>query len=249
LPLIVENFKLVTPGEKIATGKEYTPGTGVFKKKIGKETFYYSSVTGLTSVRTSGRSKRTILTIIPMEGPYIPYPDDIVLGKIIHTGFTSWMVDIRASYSALLTASNAIERRYGDRDRSMNLSKYLNVGDIIVARVLNYDRNRDPVISMMGDRRFRKFNTGRLIEINPVKVPRIIGKNQSMINMLRDETKAQIEVGKNGRLLINTNSFFMEQLIVDAINKIVKESHVSGLTDRIKEMLIRRKQEIQEIGV
>ena len=41
----------------------------------------------------------------------------------------------------------------------------------------------------------------------------------------------------------------MEQLIVEAVNKIVNESHVSGLTDRIKEMLIRRKQEIQEIGV
>ncbi|MHA2297524.1 MAG: exosome complex RNA-binding protein Rrp4 [Candidatus Hodarchaeales archaeon] len=250
MTLLVDHYDFVTPGIKLAVGSNYAPGVGVYKTREEKSITYYSCLTGLLSVRSSpSRSNKLMrLSIIPMEGPYVPSIDDVVIGKVVNVGHTSWLVDIRAPYLGLLPSSSVFDRRYHDRDRSVRLDKYLDMGDYVMTKVVNVDRTRDPLLSMHGDRRFRKFNSGRLIEINPVKVPRIIGKNMSMINMIRNETKAQIEVGKNGRLIINTNSFPMEQLIIKAIEKIEVEAHVAGLTDRVKEFLVRSKQEMQDTG-
>ncbi|MFW9993809.1 MAG: exosome complex RNA-binding protein Rrp4 [Candidatus Odinarchaeota archaeon] len=250
MTLIVDHYDFVTPGDKLATGGNYTTGVGVYKVREGKETAYYSCLIGLVSVKSPpGRSSASSrLSIIPMQGPYVPTPEDVVIGKIITVGHVSWLLDIRAPYVGLLSASSVLDRRYHDRDRPLHLDRYLNIGDYVMAKIVNVDRSRDPVLSMYGDRRFRKFNSGRVIEITPVKVPRIIGKNRSMINMIIQETKAQIEIGKNGRILINTDSFPMEQLVIETIRKIERESHVSGLTDRIKEFLVRRKQEMQDNG-
>jgi exosome complex component RRP4 len=79
----------------------------------------------------------------------------------------------------------------------------------------------------------RKLDTGRIIRVNPNKVPRIIGKEGSMVSMIKAETNCRITVGQNGVIWVSGNP--KEELIaVSMIRKIERESHISGLTERIK---------------
>ena len=72
--------------------------------------------------------------------------------------------------------------------------------------------------------------------INPQKVPRIIGKEGSMVMMIKEATGCDITVGQNGWVWIEGEPE-QEVIAVDAIKKIEEQSHTSGLTDNIKDYL------------
>jgi exosome complex component RRP4 len=80
----------------------------------------------------------------------------------------------------------------------------------------------------------RPLMDGELLEISPVKVPRVIGKNNSMVTLLKEKTKSDIYVGRNGRIWMRGGDVVKAQ---KAILKIEREAHTDGLTDRINEFL------------
>ena len=82
----------------------------------------------------------------------------------------------------------------------------------------------------------RKLKGGRIVEVASNKVPRIIGKQGSMVSMIKDATGCNISVGQNGIIWID-GSPEGELLAIMAIRKIEEESHLSGLTDKIKGFL------------
>ena len=84
--------------------------------------------------------------------------------------------------------------------------------------------------------RFRKLDGGRLIEVNSTKVPRIIGKKASMISLIKEKTDTNIQVGQNGWIWLKGDPHG-ENLAVEAIKKIERESHKSGLTEEIEKFL------------
>ena len=63
-----------------------------------------------------------------------------------------------------------------------------------------------------------------------------------MISMIKQETGCHILLGQNGLVLISGKKPEDEQLAVMAIRKIEEESHTSGLTDRVTEMLKKEKE-------
>jgi len=75
-----------------------------------------------------------------------------------------------------------------------------------------------------------------LVEITPTKVPRLIGKKGSMINMIKDHTKCEVVVGQNGLVWVKGKPE-MERVVEKVIKTIEAEAHTSGLTDRVREML------------
>ena len=81
-----------------------------------------------------------------------------------------------------------------------------------------------------------KFRGGILINITPTKVPRLIGKKGSMINMIKDETRCEVIVGQNGVVWVKGEPA-MERVAEKVINMIEEQAHTSGLTDRVREML------------
>ncbi len=83
-----------------------------------------------------------------------------------------------------------------------------------------------------------KLTGGRIIRVNTHKVPRIIGKQASMVTMIKDSTKCRIIVGQNGLVWIQGTPED-EIIAVDVIKKIERESHIPGLTDKIKEYLLK----------
>jgi exosome complex component RRP4 len=88
----------------------------------------------------------------------------------------------------------------------------------------------------MQEHGLRKLTGGMVIEISPSKVPRVIGKNGSMIQMLKNMTGCRIYVGQNGRIWIDGE---LDNIVkaVQAIRMIEDEAHNLGLTERIKSFL------------
>ena len=83
----------------------------------------------------------------------------------------------------------------------------------------------------------KKLKGGRLIDVTSSKVPRIIGREGSMITMIKDSTKCRITVGQNGKVWISGNNVQDETKAVEAIMMVENESHSEGLTDKVKAFL------------
>ncbi len=232
MTILVTKNQLVIPGEILARGQGVNVAGGVYKKKTGNETEIIASMIGLVKI------KKNDIGVVPLEGCYIPLEGDIIIGIINRVGMTSWNVDIRGPYVGTLRVSSVLDRDFDSLRES--LTRVLNIGDVIQAEITYFDRTRDPVLTMQG-RGLRKITRGRLIEVDPVKIPRIIGKKGSMIQLLKNMTNAQILVGQNGRIVVSANNAATESLVIAAIQKIETEAHTSGLTDRIREYLEEKK--------
>ena len=68
-----------------------------------------------------------------------------------------------------------------------------------------------------------------------------------MISTIKQETGCQIILGVNGVILITGKTPADEELAMKAIQKIEEESHTSGLTDRITQLLKEEKPKLEEV--
>jgi exosome complex component RRP4 len=78
---------------------------------------------------------------------------------------------------------------------------------------------------------------GMVLEVSPAKIPRIIGRRGSMINMINDHLRIDTVVGQNGRIWIKTSDVQRLRLGIKAFKMIEEQAHTSNLTDRINKML------------
>jgi exosome complex component RRP4 len=78
---------------------------------------------------------------------------------------------------------------------------------------------------------------GMVLEVSPAKIPRIIGRRGSMINMINDHLRIDSVVGQNGRIWIKTSDVEKLRLAIKAFKMIEDQAHTSNLTDRINRML------------
>jgi exosome complex component RRP4 len=170
--------------------------------------------------------------------------EDIVIGTVVEVGFNGWTVDINAPYQALLRASDVLSRPF--KPQQDELSQVIDMGDLIVAKIVAYDRTHDPQLTV-GEPGLGKITRGQILKITPTKIPRVIGRKGSMISMIKQETGCQIILGLNGVILITGKNPEDEQLAMTAILRIEEESHISGLTDRITQMLKEEKEKKKEI--
>ncbi|MEM2006465.1 MAG: exosome complex RNA-binding protein Rrp4 [Sulfolobales archaeon] len=222
---------LVVPGEAFAEG-EYRVLTPSYVIKLDKK--YVATVVGLAQVNDESKE----ISIIPLEGCYIPQPEDLVVGYVADVGLTSWELDIRAPFTATLYAVDFLGRPVNPAKEDLN--RYLTTGDTILAKVEVFDRNRGPIVTTKG-KGLGKVVRGTVVEISPVKVARVIGRKGSMHQILEGETGCEVVVARNGRILINCPNKELEDILVMAIIKIDREAHIPGLTDRVREFIIREK--------
>jgi len=90
----------------------------------------------------------------------------------------------------------------------------------------------------MKENGLRKLAGGMVLEIAPSKVPRVIGRDGSMIQILKNATGCRIYVGQNGRIWIDGDLESIQRT-VEAISLIEAEAHNTGLTEKIKHLLDR----------
>ena len=231
MPVFYEKKQLVAPGDLLAEG-DYVPGDSTYKEN-GK---IYANRLGL--VNYDGRR----VHVVALKAFYVPVPGDTVIGKVVETTPGGWVIDIKAPHLARLRASDVVERSF--KPETTDLPSIFDVGDLIITKVIAYDRTRDPQLTVR-EPGLGKIMRGQLVEVTPTKIPRIIGRQGSMVGMIKKETGCQLTIGQNGLVLISGRSPEDERLAVMALRKIEKESHTSGLTDRVTEMIKQERQAIE----
>ena len=221
--LLIDEKSIVIPGEEIASGMDFLPSAGTFRE--GES--IYSKNLGLLEV------KKQVIKVIPLKGNYMPKSGDDVVGIVHDIGFSTWAIDVGCPYHINLTVSDAV-REYVDLSRD-DITKYFDIGDIVAVKVTNVTKSK--MISLtMKSYGARKLEGGRIIKISYSKVPRVIGKQGSMISMIKEYTNCKIHVGQNGYIWISGPAEG-QRLVEKAIDLIEQEAHTNGLTDRVKEML------------
>jgi len=228
LPIFFEKREIVVPGDLLAEG-DYIAGENTFKE--GNR--IYASRVGLIEYANKK------IHVVALRAFYVPRVGDTVIGKIVEVGVSGWIVDINSPYLALLRASDVLER--GFNPRKDDLTAIYDVGDMIIAKIISYDRTQNPLLTV-NERGLGKISRGQIVQITPTKIPRVIGRKGSMINVIKRETGCNIVLGQNGLILVSGRSLENERLAVMAIRKIEEEAHTSGLTDRITEMLRKEKE-------
>jgi len=232
MPTFFEKKQLVTPGELLAEG-DYVAGENTYME----ENKIYASRIGLVDC-----DNKTV-NIVALRAFYVPKVGDIVIGTVVEVGFNGWTIDIKSPYTALLRASEVLSRPF--KPQNDELSQVLNAGDLIVAKIASYDRAHDPQLTV-GEPGLGKITRGQITKVTPTKIPRVIGRKGSMISMIKQETGCQIILGLNGVILVTGKNPEDEELAITAIRKIEEESHTSGLTDRITQLLKEEKSKREE---
>ena len=220
--LLVENKQVVVPGQVLAQGMEYLPSNGTYR--LNEEIRAHQ--VGLLIIEGK------VLKTIPLVGQYSPKVGDVVIGKIIDILMSGWRIDINSPYSAILPLKDASADyiRKGE-----DLTAYFDLEEHVLLKITQVTSQNliDATVRGPG---LRKLDGGRIININPVKVPRVIGKNGSMVSLLKEHTGCDIAVGQNG-LIWMSGEPKAEVLLYKTIQMIEAQAHIPGLTERIKEFL------------
>lgn len=224
MPIFFKHRDIVTPGDLLAKGR-FRIGSNIVK--VGEDS-YYATVVGSFEVQNG------MLNVRALKGPYIPRRGDKVIGRVVDISMGSWSVDIRSPYEATLPAA-----RFSTKINPVleDIRKHLKVGDYVYAEVAEFDRFKPPVLDASSSREFGPIRQGVVVAIEPARVPRLIGRNGSMIKLLNKELDANIVVAQNGYVWIRANSSTTINNAVRIIKMIEAEAHTVGLTSRVEAML------------
>ncbi len=223
---MADKRKYVIPGDVITTGP-FRPeqnvvlvGDKIISTTIGISEIYDDSV-----------------KVLSLTAKYIPKIDDLVIGKVMSHTSLSWELDINSCYVGFLPAQDVFGRDFSAH--ADELASKLKTGDLVAARIANFDRTRDPLVTI-SDRDLGKIDSGDLVKISPSKVPRLIGKKGSMIQMIEMSTDAAVTIGQNGWVVVSCESPEGLLKAKKAIEMVNDKAHVANLTDQVKEMLDKK---------
>jgi exosome complex component RRP4 len=229
----IQDREIVIPGQLLGEGiRCETLGESCARE--GSNT--YALVKGLARVVDNNT-----VNVVPIHGAYLPKPGDMVVGVIDYDLGGIFTVDIRGAYRCILKPRSQ-NPRGGDRGRGRGgrdqrgrdeeEAETFNVGDLVSSKIATVDEVKEAQLTGTW-----KLEPGYVIHVNPKRVPRIIGKKKSMIDMIRQYTGSRITVGQNGLIWIKDGNV---PLAVEAIRKVEAEAQSTGLTDRVADFLKSR---------
>jgi len=190
--------KLVLPGDKIADGNQRIP-YAYFENGA-----MYATLIGF--IDEGGR-------YMPIEKPYKPIRDDIIVGVVTDARHAGYSVDLGHSSGGFIS--------------SRFVRTKLQLGDIIIAKIRSVSETGG--IMDLGD--VKRLPQGKIVRFPTSKIPRLIGKKSSMLELIKKYGKGDIVVGNNGYVWISDRSDIPK--IMKAMNIIDEKAHTSGLTDTI----------------
>ena len=220
----VKEQKIVVPGEIIGEGMDFIAGQNTFRR----DDKVYSKRLGLLSNRAR------VLKVVPLSGGYMPNPRDEVVGVVLEVSNSGWQIDIGCPYQAYLPISE-YSMQFIDTKQTDPVD-LLDAGDLIYCRVIKYTKTKNLLVSMKGPK-YKKLQGGLLNKITPQKIPRLIGKQGSMISLIKNETNSFMMVGPNGWVFIQNDDPSQELKVKKVLNLIENESHKMGLTEKVQNLL------------
>ena len=211
---------MVVPGETIITGDDFLPGDGT--RREGQD--IVASKYGLAD--TTDRMVR----VIPLSGVYTPRRGNVIIGQVTNITFRGWIIDFDGHFNGFLSLTEV--PRFINKGE---LRSYLDFGDVVCAKIIGADETSvDLSIKLRG---FGKLEEGQLMRINPYKVPRVIGKEGSMVNLVKNATKTSIDVGQNGVVWLKGDKIEDELKAKKIIEFICENSFISGLTEKVEKFI------------
>ena len=221
--LLTEDKKIAVPGEVLAEGDEYIASYGT--RKMDDKVL--ANRVGIVNLHDK------TIKLIHINGKYFPKVGDTIICQITEILISGWRVQTNSAYSAVLSLKEATNEFI---PKGADLKAILNTGDYIACKVVNLVGQNLVDISLKGPG-LRRLHNGRIIKVGSFKVPRIIGKGGSMIQLIKQYTNCRLIVGQNGIVWIQGEAE-NELIASQAIRKIEEESHTQGLTERIKEHFV-----------
>jgi exosome complex component RRP4 len=216
-----ENVKIertiVVPGEVISSGEDMLPGDGTLREGDDIIAGRY----GLAE--KVGR----VVKIIPLSGAYIPRRNNVILGRVSDIMHSGWLVDIDASSNGFLPLAET--PRFINKNE---MDQFLAIGDMIAAKI--WSTNGRSIDLAMKGRGLGKLEGGFAFRINPSRVPRIIGKEGSMISLIKEHTGCNITIGQNGWVWIKGAEIDKEIKARKAIEFIAEKVYINGLTEKME---------------
>ncbi len=200
--------KIVLPGDFLGDLGTRKTGKNIYVSG-GKA---YSTKVGLLE------EKPDYVSVIPLKGAYVPNTGDLVIGFVQSEVFGGYVVDINTPVMTFIPKDQV---RFDLRKGQILFAKIthvdeLNEADINLVRVLPRD--------------------GVVITVDPVKTPRLLGKNNSMLELLRKTTE-QIFIGRNGRVFLRGEDL---ETAIEVIRFISEHSHKPNLTEKVSEMIDKK---------
>lgn len=220
--LLIEEKSVAVPGEAIAKGSDMLPGFGTYRD--GDQIICCR----LGTVSTSNN----VVKVVPLSGVYDPKEGDTIIACVADVLMSGWRLDFNTPYQAVLMVRDASSRFI---EKGEDLTRILDIGDYAFMKITNVTSQKLIDVSLKGPG-LKRLDAGRVFKVNPFKVPRIIGKQGSMVQMIKKYTNCQVLVGQNGMVWVQ-GSPQEEVLAHKVIRKIEEEAHIPGLTDRIKAFL------------
>jgi exosome complex component RRP4 len=209
--------EIVVPGEVIGKADDFLPGD--FTAKSGEDII----ATRLGIADKSGK----IIKIIPISGVYVPRRGNIVIGSVLDITMRGWIVDIKAPYDAFLLLKEC--------PMFVNESEMADVyspGDLVIAKI--FKTSRGSIDLTTKGKGLGKIRDGIILEINPHKVPRVIGKEGSMIKLIKTEAGCEVTVGQNGLVWIKGEDRESEVYAKAAVEFVIENTIAEGLTDKVQ---------------
>ncbi|MBU2104440.1 MAG: RNA-binding protein [Nanoarchaeota archaeon] len=209
--------QVVIPGEVIAKGDDFLPGEWTEKTDEGIIAIKFGLAEEINK----------LVKVIPLSGVYVPRRGNVIIGQVEIITPNGWVIKVSPADNGFLPLSEV--QGYIHKD---DLEDVMNIGNMVVAKIFSIGRRG--IDLSIKSRGLGKINEGIITEINSNKVPRVIGKEGSMINLIKDKTGCNITVGQNGIIWIRGEKIEDELLAKKAIEFVSDKSFLSGLTEEVE---------------
>lgn len=209
--------KIVVPGEVIVEGEDFLPGEGT--RREGSN--IVASKFGLAE--EAGR----VVRLISIFGAFVPRRSNVIIGRVTDITHAGWLIDIDSAQSGFLPIEES--PRFINRNE---MDQYLAVGDVISAKIWTV-KNKGVDLTLKG-KGLGKLEEGFIFRIIPSRVPRVIGREGSMVNLIKERTGCNITVGQNGWIWIKGPSIDAEIKARKAVEFVADKVHISGLTEKVE---------------
>ncbi len=208
---------VVVPGEVIASGEDFLPGEGT--RREGNDVV--ASRYGLAE--KIGR----VVKIIPLSGAFVPRRNNVVIGRVSDIVHSGWIIDIDYAQNGFLPLMES--PRFVNKHE---MDQFLAIGDMVSAKV--WSVSPKSIDLAMKGKGLGKLEGGFVFRINPSRVPRVIGREGSMINLIKENTGCNITIGQNGWIWVKGEDIDSEIKSRKAIEFIADKVLVSGLTEQVE---------------
>lgn len=209
--------KIVVPGEVIVSGEDFLPGDGT--RREGDNVV--ASRFGLAE--ESGR----VVKVIAITGAFIPRRNNVIIGRVTNIVFNGWIADIDSASSGFLPIDES--PRFINKSE---MNQFLAIGDVVSAKIWSVN-NRGTDLTLKG-KGLGKLEGGFIFRVSPNRVPRVIGREGSMINLIKEKTGCNISVGQNGWIWIRGQDMDSEIRARKAIEFVTDKVYIEGLTEKME---------------